>query len=52
VLLDVWPRKIAGGRSYDITWTGFVGKSPSVHGEIFKVVRQARDIGVKMWSKA
>jgi Xaa-Pro aminopeptidase len=49
VLLDVWAKKnTPGAVYYDITWTGFVGKSPSArHREIFKIVREARDLGVK-----
>jgi Xaa-Pro dipeptidase len=49
VLLDVWAKKNAPGAVYyDITWTGFVGQSPSDRmREIFQIVRQARDIGVK-----
>jgi Xaa-Pro dipeptidase len=49
VLLDIWGKKnTPGAVYYDITWTGFVGKSPSDRmREIFNVVRQARDIGVK-----
>ncbi len=49
VLLDVWARKNAPGTVYyDITWTGFVGNAPSGRmREIFDIVRQARDIGVK-----
>ena len=49
VLLDIWAKKnTPGGVYYDITWTGFVGKSPSDRmREIFNVVRQARDVGVK-----
>src|SRR6476659_7585906 len=49
VLLDVWAKKnTPGAVYYDITWTGFVGKSPSDRmREIFDIVRQARDIGVK-----
>ena len=49
VLLDVWAKKnTPGAVYYDITWTGFVGKSPSGRmREIFQTVRQARDIGVK-----
>jgi Xaa-Pro aminopeptidase len=49
VLLDVWAKKnTPGAVYYDITWTGFVGKSPSDrHREIFKIVREARDLGVK-----
>jgi Xaa-Pro aminopeptidase len=49
VLLDVWAKKNKPGAVYyDITWVGLVGKSPSDRQqEIFKVVRDARDIGVK-----
>jgi len=49
VLLDVWAKKnTPGAVYYDITWTGFVGQSPTDRmREIFKVVRQARDLGVK-----
>ena len=49
VLLDVWAKKnTPNAVYYDITWTGFVGKSPSgrMH-EVFEIVRQARDLGVK-----
>jgi Xaa-Pro aminopeptidase len=49
VLLDVWAKKnTPGAVYYDITWTGFVGKSPSDRQrEIFEVVRGGRDAGVK-----
>jgi len=49
VLLDVWGKKnTPGAVYYDITWTGFVGKSPSDRmREIFTIVRDARDAGVK-----
>jgi Xaa-Pro dipeptidase len=49
VLLDVWAKKnTPGAVYYDITWTGFVGKSPSDRmREIFEVVRDGRDAGVK-----
>jgi Xaa-Pro aminopeptidase len=49
VLLDVWAKKnTPGAVYYDITWTGFVGKTPSDrHREIFKIVSEARDLGVK-----
>jgi Xaa-Pro dipeptidase len=49
VLLDVWAKKnTPGAVYYDITWTGFVGKAPSDRmREVFKIVRQARDTGVK-----
>jgi len=49
VLLDVWAKKnTPDAVYYDITWTGFVGKAPSERiREVFDVVRQARDTGVK-----
>src|SRR5450755_1595908 len=49
VLLDVWAKKnTPGAVFYDITWVGIVGKSPSERQiEIFKIVSEARDIGVK-----
>ena len=54
VLLDIWGRKNKPGTVYyDITWTGFVGKTPSDrHREIFDIVRQARDVGVKTVTEA
>src|ERR1700683_247648 len=49
VLLDVWAKKnTPSAVYYDITWMGFVGDAPSDRQrEIFKIVREARDIGVK-----
>jgi Xaa-Pro dipeptidase len=49
VLLDIWGKKnTPGAVYYDITWTGFVGPAPSGRmREIFTVVRDARDAGVK-----
>ena len=49
VLLDVWAKQDKPGAVYyDITWMGFVGPSPSArHQEIFTIVRDARDAGVK-----
>ena len=49
VLLDIWGKKnTPGAVYYDITWTGYVGKAPSdKQREIFKIVRDARDAGVK-----
>ncbi len=49
VLLDVWGKKnTPGAVYYDITWVGFVGQTPSDRQrEIFRIVREARDIGVK-----
>jgi len=49
VLLDVWGKKnTPGAVYYDITWVGFVGKAPTGRmREVFEVVREARDAGVK-----
>ncbi len=49
VLLDIWGKKnTPGAMYYDITWTGFIGQSPSAKmQEVFSVVRDARDVGVK-----
>jgi Xaa-Pro aminopeptidase len=49
VLLDIWAKKdVPGSVYYDITWTGFVGSTPSdKQREIFQIVRDARDAGVK-----
>jgi Xaa-Pro dipeptidase len=49
VLLDIWGRKNRPSAVYyDITWTGFVGKSPSdKQREIFQIVTGARDAAVK-----
>ncbi len=49
VLLDVWAKKnTPGAVFYDITWVGFVGKAATDRQrEIFKIVSDARDVGVK-----
>jgi Xaa-Pro dipeptidase len=49
VLLDIWGKlDKPGAVYYDITWTGFVGKTPSDRmREVFQVVRDARDAGVQ-----
>jgi len=49
VLLDIWAKKNRPDAVYyDITWTGFVGQAPSEkHRQVFEVVRDARDAGVK-----
>jgi Xaa-Pro dipeptidase len=48
VLLDIWGKcNKPGAAYYDITWTGFVGKSPSdEQRKVFKVVAGARDAAV------
>lgn len=50
VLLDIWAKRRAPGAVYfDITWTGFVGKTaPRRHADIFEVVRQARDTAIEL----
>jgi Xaa-Pro dipeptidase len=54
VLLDVWGKKnTPEAVYYDITWTGFVGKAPSDRmRDVFKIVRDGRDIGVKTVQEA
>jgi Xaa-Pro dipeptidase len=49
VLLDVWGKKnTPGAVYYDITWMGFVGSAPAGRmREVFEIVRDARDEGVK-----
>jgi len=49
VLLDVWAKKDKPGAVYyDITWMGFVGKSPpDRQREVFEIVTRARDAGVE-----
>jgi Xaa-Pro aminopeptidase len=49
VLLDIWAKKnTPSAVYYDITWTGFVGPSPSDRmQEIFRIVRAGRDAGIK-----
>jgi len=48
VLLDIWGKcNKPGSAYYDITWTGFAGKSPSdQHRKVFEVVAGARDAAV------
>ncbi len=49
VLIDVWGKKNPPDAVYyDITWVGFLGPAPSDRmREVFEVVRDARDAGVK-----
>jgi len=49
VLLDIWAKKnTPSAVYYDITWTGFVGPSPSDRmQEIFRIVREGRDAGIR-----
>jgi Xaa-Pro aminopeptidase len=54
VLLDVWAKKDRPDTVYyDITWTGFIGAAPSDRQrEIFEIVRDARETGVKTVQQA
>jgi len=54
VLLDIWAKQnIPDAVYYDITWTGFVGKTPSdLIQEVFRVVRDARNTGAKFVQEA
>ena len=54
VLLDMWAKlERPDAVYYDITWTGFVGNAPSDrHREIFNIVRDARDVGVRTVQQA
>lgn len=49
VLLDVWGKKeMPGSVYYDISWTGYVGRSvPDRVREIFDIVRRSRDAGIE-----
>src|SRR5439155_13369869 len=50
VLIDMWAKlNKPASVFYDITWTGFVGKSPTEkQREIFEIVRGGRDAGIKV----
>jgi len=54
LLIDLWAKKdTPGAVYYDITWTAFLGPTPSQkHLEIFRTVREARDAGVAVVQKA
>jgi Xaa-Pro aminopeptidase len=54
VLLDIWAKtKEANSCYYDITWTGFIGKSPTDRQqEVFRIVRDARKLGSETVVKA
>ncbi|HVH85339.1 MAG TPA: M24 family metallopeptidase, partial [Terriglobales bacterium] len=54
VLLDIWAKtKDRDACYYDITWTGFIGKSPSERQrEVFTIVRDARKLGCETVQKA
>jgi Xaa-Pro aminopeptidase len=49
LLIDMWTKRRTPHAVYDdITWTGFIGKSvPSEHENIFNIVRDGRDAGIR-----
>ena len=49
VLIDLWAKQKTPNAIFaDTTWTGFVGKEiPEKIGEIFDIVRQARDLAIE-----
>jgi Xaa-Pro aminopeptidase len=49
LLMDVWAKtEGADGVYYDITWTGYCGsEAPAAVRNVFEIVREARDRGVK-----
>jgi Xaa-Pro aminopeptidase len=53
VLLDIWAKKkIPDAVYYDITWTGVIGSPSQKQAEIFNIVRDARDAGIRKVQEA
>ena len=53
VLLDIWAKcNEPDGVYYDITWTGVVGTASDKQREIFTIVRDARDVGIRTVQQA
>jgi len=53
VLLDIWAkRKEPGSVYYDITWTGAVGTPSDKQRQVFEIVRDARDVGIRTVQQA
>jgi Xaa-Pro dipeptidase len=54
LLLDVWGKlEKPGSVYYDITWTGYLGKSvPDKYAKVFDVVKRARDAAVNFVKEA
>jgi len=53
ILVDLWARRVQPtGIYYDVTWCGFVGKTPpALYAEIFDVVCRARDAALEFVTK-
>ena len=53
VLLDIWAKcNTPDGVYYDITWTGAIGAPSDQQREIFTIVRDARDVGIRTVQQA
>ena len=53
VLLDIWAKcDEPDGVYYDITWTGVVGTPSDKQNEVFAIVRDARDVGIRTVQQA
>jgi len=53
VLLDIWAKlNQPDSVYYDITWTGVVGTPSDKQREIFQIVRDARDVGIRTVQQA
>jgi Xaa-Pro dipeptidase len=53
VLLDIWAKcNQPDSVYYDITWTGVVGKPSDKQREVFSIVRDARDVGIRTVQQA
>src|SRR5271169_3735601 len=53
VLLDIWAKcDQPDGVYYDITWTGVIGTPSDKQRELFGIVRDARDVGIRTVQQA
>jgi Xaa-Pro aminopeptidase len=53
VLLDIWAKcSEPDSVYYDITWTGVIGTASDKQREVFDVVRDARDVGIRTVQQA
>ncbi len=53
VLLDIWAKcNDSESVYYDITWTGVVGTPSEKQREVFNIVRDARDVGIRTVQQA
>ena len=53
ILLDIWGKCAEPGSVYyDITWTGVIGTPSDKQREVFSIVRDARDVGIRKVKEA